>query len=183
LDPIEDVGLESLSSPDRVGRADNSPAPALADDAVGAFNALRGQALDALVQCENWLGGPRQQSRQPNIPDVAPQALSLRRLEVVGQYQYDHHATAGRSEVNQLLGSSAVHDGQVGFRQIEEGAHQVEQVVNLKPYLTEELQKQHANCRLFSVIVRAGRTRIRVTTLRTCGVWLKRVVEDGRWNG
>jgi hypothetical protein len=62
--------------------------------------------------------------------------------------------------VSQLLGSNAADyfTGKSGPAKIE-GHSKFEQVLDLKPYLTEELQEKHSNmfCRLFSVIVHAGK--------------------------
>ena len=68
---------------------------------------------------------------------------------------------SNRSELSQLLGSSTAADfygGKSGSAKIE-GHSKFEQVLDLKPYLTEELQSQHSKmfCRLFAVIVHAGK--------------------------
>jgi hypothetical protein len=104
-----------------------------------------------------------QQSRLANIPPIL--TLHLKRFRygdsrVVSDTGNTTTRRTGRSEVNQLLGNGAADflTGKSGSAKIE-GHIKFEQVVNLKPYLTEELQKQHANmyCRLFSVIVHAGK--------------------------
>ena len=70
---------------------------------------------------------------------------------------------SGRSEVNQLLGHTQADffmtgSGKLGSSKIE-GHIRFSECFDLKPYLTDELQKEHKNmyCRLFAVIVHAGK--------------------------
>jgi hypothetical protein len=177
LDPIEDVGLEvtvPVSSPMAASKTSSTsrnnsptPTPALADVQSAFQRFARAEALDAGYKCENCgkVGRATKQSRLANIPPIL--TLHLKRFRYgdsriasdTGNGATTTRRT-GRSEVNQLLGNGAADfmTGKSGSAKIE-GHIKFEQVVNLKPYLTEELQKQHANmyCRLFSVIVHAGK--------------------------
>lgn len=178
LDPIEDVGLEvtvPTPSPSTSGASsqhqssrNNSPTPTPAlSDVQSAFQRFaRAEVLDAGYKCENCghTGHATKQSRLANIPPILTLHLKRFRYGDSRVSQDTSNATvtrrAGRSEVNQLMGNGAADfmTGKSGSAKIE-GHIKFEQVVNLRPYLTEELQKQHANmyCRLFSVIVHAGK--------------------------
>jgi len=176
LDPIEDIGLEvtmpsaastaaaaATSTSTTTASRNNSPTPLLADVQSAFQRFARAEALDAGYKCEKCgkVGRATKQSRLANIPPIL--TLHLKRFRY-GDSRAVSDAPpvgrrTGRSEVNQLMGIGADFlTGKSGSAKIE-GHVKFEQVVNLKPYLTEELQKKHANmyCRLFAVIVHAGK--------------------------
>ena len=173
LDPIEDVGLEvtlpTLSSPpppstDRSSSSrTNSPIPALADVQTAFQRFARAEELDAGYKCEKCgkVGRATKQSHLASIPPIL--TLQLKRFRYGdgrGVAPAPTGRRTGRSEVNQLLGHS--NDfwtaGKSGSAKIE-GHIKFDLFFDLKPYLTPKLQGQHSNmyCRLFAVIVHAGK--------------------------
>jgi hypothetical protein len=144
--------------------------------------------LDAGYKCEKCgkVGRATKQSRLASIPPIL--TLHLKRFRygetktattVVtttlpnGQTKKQVARRSGRSsEVSQLMASAAninvggfsegaaqqFYTGKSGSAKIE-GHAKFEQVFDLKPYLTNELQAKHSSmfCRLFSVIVHAGK--------------------------
>lgn len=163
-DPIEDIGLDvsPLSS------SSSSPPPGYLADVGSALQRFaRAEALDAGYKCEKCgkVGRATKQSRLASIPPIL--TLHLKRFRYGADTQKSNVAAAGqstrrsnRSELNQLLGSGSgdYFAGKSGSAKIE-GHSKFEQILDLKPYLTEKLQAKHSNmfCRLFAVIVHAGK--------------------------
>lgn len=140
------------------------------------------EALDSGYKCERCGKGGRatKQSRLASIPPIL--TLHLKRFRYGGADTRTTgavnsvHSSVGNgtanalvgtratrstrsSEVSQLLGSSDFYgSGKSGSTKIE-GHVKFDTVFDLRPYLTQELQDQHANmfCRLFAVIVHAGK--------------------------
>jgi Ubiquitin carboxyl-terminal hydrolase len=169
-DPIEDIGLEvtlpnSQAPPpgSRNSSRNTSPTPAtaLADVQTAFQRFARAEALDSGYKCEKCgkVGRAKKQSRLASIPPIL--TLHLKR------FRYGDRAAASapaatrrscRSEVSQLLGGTDFLSGKSGAAKIE-GHIKFDLFFDLKPYLTEELQRRHKNmfCRLFAVIVHAGK--------------------------
>jgi ubiquitin C-terminal hydrolase len=163
-DPIEDIGLDvsPLSS------SSSSPPPGYLADVGSALQRFaRAEALDSGYTCEKCgkVGRATKQSRLATIPPIL--TLHLKRFRYGTDAQKNNVAAAGqgtrrsnRSELSQLLGSSSGDGftGKSGSAKIE-GHSKFEQILDLKPYLTEKLQAKHSNmfCRLFAVIVHAGK--------------------------
>jgi len=183
LDPIEDIGLEVTAPPGAASYSKTSssrsssrnpsptPAPAL-EDVQSAFRRFaRAEALDAQYKCEKCgkFGRATKQSRLARLPPIL--TLHLKRFRY-GDRPMSTTATrrsARTSEVGQLMmggdnynnndyyaGSSF--GGKTGSAKIE-GHVKFDTVIDLKPYLTEALQKKKVNalCRLFAVIVHSGK--------------------------
>jgi ubiquitin C-terminal hydrolase len=160
MDPIEDIGLDvtptsSTSSPGQ-----------LADVGTALQRFARVEALDSGYKCEKCgkLGKATKQSRLAAIPPIL--TLHLKRFRYGETQKASMGATQSTrrsnrsSEVSQLLGSSGgdFFSGKSGSAKIE-GHSKFEQILDLKPYLTEEMQAKHSKmfCRLFAVIVHAGK--------------------------
>lgn len=146
-DPIEDIGLDVSSS--TPGQLTDVSA------ALGRF--ARAEALDSGYKCEKCgkVGRATKESRLASIPPIL--TLHLKR------FRYGETAPAvlttqrrSRSEVSQLLNHDLT--GKSGSAKVE-GHSKFEQVLDLKPYMTDDLQKQDGKmlCRLFSVVVHAGK--------------------------
>lgn len=159
IDPIEDIGLD-------VSQASSSPG-VLSDVGSALKRFARAEPLDTGYKCENCgaVGRATKQSRLASIPPIL--TLHLKRFRYGAEAQKPVLPGNGpggrrsnRSELNQLLGSgtSDFYGGKSGSAKIE-GHSKFEQILDLKPYLTEELQSQHSKmfCRLFAVIVHAGK--------------------------
>lgn len=167
LDPIEDLGLDV--TPFSSSSASNSPTASghLADVSHALQRFARAEALDSGYKCEKCgkLGWATKQSRLASIPPIL--TLHLKRFRYGAT---DSTSTAGlgnsgtsstttrrsqrSTEVSQLmLGSSSTGSAKI------EGPSAFKTVMDLKPYLTEDLQAQHSNmlCRLFAVIVHVGK--------------------------
>lgn len=166
MDPIEDIGLDV--SPQ--ASSTSSPLPGfLADVGTALQRFARAEELDAGYKCEKCgkVGRATKQSRLASIPPIL--TLHLKRFRY-GETQKEIMVNTGgggsrrsnrSSEVTQLLGSNGGSDffaGKSGAAKIE-GHSKFEQILDLKPYLTDELQAKHSNmfCRLFAVIVHAGK--------------------------
>ena len=156
MDPIEDIGLDVTPVS---GSSSSSPTPHLADVSAALQRFARAEALDAGYKCEKCgkVGRATKQSRLASIPPIL--TLHLKRFRY-GETQSSVAATqrrSGRSEVSQLLNNDYF-GGKSGSAKIE-GHSKFEQVLDLKPYLTEEMQAKHSQmfCRLFAVIVHAGK--------------------------
>mmetsp|Transcript_23633 Transcript_23633/g.57953 ORF Transcript_23633/g.57953 Transcript_23633/m.57953 type:complete len:539 (-) Transcript_23633:443-2059(-) len=160
IDPIEDIGLD-------VSQASSSSA-ILSDVGSALKRFARAEPLDTGYKCESCgaVGQATKQSRLASIPPIL--TLHLKRFRYGGaETQKTIVAGTGpggrrsnRSELSQLLGSGTAdfYGGKSGSAKIE-GHSKFEQILDLKPYLTEELQSQHSKmfCRLFAVIVHAGK--------------------------
>lgn len=159
-DPIEDIGLDvtpvSTSS-------SSSPTPGcLADVSTALQRFARAEALDSGYKCEKCgkVGRATKQSRLASIPPIL--TLHLKRFRY-GETQSSAMSTTGQrrsnrsSEVSQLMNSDFF-AGKSGSAKIE-GHSKFEQILDLKPYLTEEMQAKHSKmfCRLFAVVVHAGK--------------------------
>jgi len=170
LDPIEDIGLEVNAAPttsERLSR-NTSPVPFSAlHDVQAAFQRYaKVEELDAGYKCEKCgkVGRATKQSRLAAIPPIL--TLHLKRFRygdsrtTAGTVTTTTGRRTGRSEVSQLMGNNAADflTGKSGSAKIE-GHIKFDVLFDLKPYLTEELQKKHSNmfCRLFAVIVHAGK--------------------------
>jgi ubiquitin C-terminal hydrolase len=165
LDPIEDIGLDVTP----VSSSSSSPPPGfLADVGTALQRFARAEALDSGYKCEKCgkVGRATKQSRLASIPPIL--TLHLKRFRY-GETQKTVQNSNGQStrrsnrssEVSQLLGSNSGGDyfsGKSGSAKIE-GHSKFQQILDLKPYLTEELQAKHSNMfsRLFAVIVHAGK--------------------------
>lgn len=162
-DPIEDIGLDVSTS----GPGTSSPGY-LVDVSSALQRFARAEALDSGYKCENCgiVGRATKQSRLASIPPIL--TLHLKRFRY-GESQSAIVASAGgsttrrsnrSSEVSQLLGSNSgdFFAGKSGSAKIE-GHSKFEQILDLKPYLTDEMQAKHSKmfCRLFAVIVHAGK--------------------------
>lgn len=180
VDPIEDVGLEvSLESSsaqssssnhhERSSRNTTSPllgAPSLADVTSAFQRFAREETLDG-YKCEKCgsKGRATKQSRLASIPPIL--TLHLKRFRYGADARQSAPAASvgrrsGRSEVNQLLGTATqdfLLGGKTGSAKIE-GHIKFDVCFDLKPYLTHELQTKEKSmfCRLFAVIVHAGKT-------------------------
>jgi len=165
LDPIEDIGLDVTPM---ASSSSSSPPPGFLADVGSALQRFaRAEALDASYKCDKCgnVGRATKQSRLASIPPIL--TLHLKRFRY-GETQNSASASNGHStrrshrssEVSQLLSSNSgdFFAGKSGSAKIE-GHSKFEQILDLKPYLTEELQAKHSNmfCRLFAVIVHAGK--------------------------
>jgi ubiquitin C-terminal hydrolase len=146
-DPIEDIGLDVSSS--TPGQLTDVSA------ALGRF--ARAEALDSGYKCEKCgkVGRATKESRLASIPPIL--TLHLKR------FRYGEAAPASattqrrsRSEVSQLLNHDRA--GKSGSAKVE-GHSKFEQILDLKPYMTDHLQKNDGKmlCRLFAVVVHAGK--------------------------
>ena len=151
LDPIEDIGLDVTNS-----SSNNASPPTTLADVGSAFQRFsRPEALDSGYKCEKCgnSGRATKQSRLASIPPIL--TLHLKRFRYGGTVKSEQPARrSARSEVSQLTDLG----GKSGSAKIE-GHTKFEQIFDLKPYLTKELQAKHSNmfCRLFAVIVHAGK--------------------------
>lgn len=178
LDPIEDIGLEVLVQQGAAATAASrpalesvrsssrnaSPTPAaypLADVTTAFQRFTRPEALDAGYKCEKCgkVGRANKQSRLASIPPIL--TLHLKRFRYGDAPAAPVSRRSGR-EVGQLLSSQSPSDvlyaGGSGSAKIE-GHIKFDQLFDLGPYMTEDLQEQHKNmfCRLFAVVVHAGK--------------------------
>lgn len=146
-DPIEDIGLDVSSS--TPGQLTDVSA------ALGRF--ARAEALDAGYKCEKCgkVGRATKESRLASIPPIL--TLHLKRFRY-GESALVPQTTQrrSRSEVSQLLNQDLT--GKSGSAKVE-GHSKFEQVLDLKPYMTDDLQKKDGKmlCRLFAVVVHAGK--------------------------
>lgn len=162
MDPIEDIGLDVTPLPGSL------PAPSsLADVGTALQRFARAEALDSGYKCEKCfkVGSATKESRLASIPPIL--TLHLKRFRY-GETPSAALASSGQStrrsgrssEVSQLLssGNGDFFGGKSGSAKIE-GHSKFEQILDLKPYLTEEMQRKHSKmfCRLFAVIVHAGK--------------------------
>ena len=154
LDPIEDVGLEV--TPPSPGSSSSWSHPSTATEALAdvgsAFRRFaRVEDLDSGYKCESCGKGGRatKQSRLASIPPIL--TLHLKRFRYGGDAR-------GPSQAASMGGSNSRRTTKSGSAKIE-GHIKFEQIFDLKPYLTDELQaKQKAMfCRLFAVVVHAGK--------------------------
>jgi ubiquitin C-terminal hydrolase len=164
LDPIEDIGLDVSPSSHT---STHSPPAKLADVGSAFQRFARAEALDSGYKCENCgkVGRATKQSRLASIPPIL--TLHLKRFRYgetakppAGNAGPSSRRSGRSSEVSKLLGSTSTdfYGGKSGSAKIE-GHSKFEQIFDLKPYLTRELQSKHSNmfCRLFAVIVHAGK--------------------------
>lgn len=180
LDPIEDIGLEVLVQPGaaatttrpalesvRTSSRNASPTPALYTplaDVTAAFQRFTSpEVLDAGYKCEKCgkEGRAKKESRLASIPPVL--TLHLKRFRYGETAAAPVSRRSGR-EVGQLLSSQSssdpVYAGGSGSAKIE-GHIKFEQLIDLRPYLTDELKEENGSktmlCRLFAVVVHAGK--------------------------
>mmetsp|Transcript_1044 Transcript_1044/g.2095 ORF Transcript_1044/g.2095 Transcript_1044/m.2095 type:complete len:628 (-) Transcript_1044:59-1942(-) len=184
MDPIEDIGLEVLIQPGAAAAAaastnrpalesvrsssrNASPTPAsytpLADVTAAFQRFTSPEVLDAGYKCEKCgkVGRANKQSRLASIPPVL--TLHLKRFRYGETAAAPVSRRSGR-EVGQLLSSQSAADlvyaGGSGSAKIE-GHIKFEQLIDLRPYLTDELKESHEKknmfCRLFAVVVHAGK--------------------------
>lgn len=159
IDPIEDIGLDVSQF--------SSPSGGLTDVGSSLKRFSRAEPLDSGYRCESCgaVGRATKQSRLASIPPIL--TLHLKRFRYGAEVQKGTFAPAGqggrrsnRSELSQLLGpgTSDFYGGKSGSAKVE-GHSKFEQILDLRPYLTEELQAKHSKmfCRLFAVIVHAGK--------------------------
>ena len=163
IDPIEDIGLECFQQDAiRPRAAATGKMLANVQDAFKRF--ARAEPLDA-YKCETCgkLGRATKQSRLASIPPIL--TLHLKRFRY-GADAASHASAArsGRSEVSQLANmwpqqTELLAFGKSGSAKIE-GHVQFDQILDLRPFLTPELQERHKQkliTRLFAVIVHAGK--------------------------
>lgn len=173
LDPIEDIGLEvaaPLASSTRTSseRSSRNIAPmpngALYDVEAAFSRFSQPECLDSGYKCEKCgkVGKATKQSRLASIPPIL--TLHLKRFRygggggVSGSGETTARRATARSELGQLLAGSDLY-GKSGSAKIE-GHVKFKVLFDLKPFLTEELQKKHAGhmlCKLFAVVVHAGK--------------------------
>ena len=185
LDPIEDIGLEvtappgtalytSKSTSGRSASRNPSPTPATAlEDVQSAFRRFaREEPLDAQYKCEQCgkFGRATKQSRLARLPPILTLHLKRFRYGDRPATNTSTRRSARTSEVGQLLmtgdngysndfySGGASFGGKTGSAKIE-GHVKFGTVIDLKPYLTDALQKKGLNalCRLFAVIVHSGK--------------------------
>lgn len=167
-DPIEDVGLE-VTTPtppysERSSRNNSrttSPTPnAPLWDVRTAFQRYAStEELDSGYKCEKCgkLGRATKQSRLASIPPIL--TLHLKRFRYGDRPVIAPTVTrrSGRSsELNQLLGSGDAMGGKSGSTKIE-GHVKFDMIFDLSPYMTDP-KRNNMFCRLFAVIVHAGKT-------------------------
>lgn len=159
IDPIEDIGLDVSQT--------SSSSGALSDVGSALKRFARAEPLDSAYKCESCgaVGQATKQSRLASIPPILTLHLKRFRYGTEAQKPLLPGSNQGarrsnRSELSQLLGSNTTefYGGKTGSAKIE-GHSKFEQILDLKPYLTAELQSQHSKmfCRLFAVIVHAGK--------------------------
>lgn len=162
-DPIEDIGLDV--SPSNPG---STASGHLVDVSSALQRFARAEKLDSGYKCEECglVGQAKKESRLASIPPIL--TLHLKRFRYGDTQTAVLAASSGSgsrrsnrsSEVSQLLGSNSsdFFGGKSGSAKIE-GHSKFEQILDLKPYLTEEMQVKHSKvfCRLFAVIVHAGK--------------------------
>lgn len=142
MDPIEDIGLDISTTP-----------PSTLADVASAFQRFaRAEALDSGYKCEKCgkVGRATKQSRLASIPPIL--TLHLKRFRY-GETQKAPVGTNGQSTRRSGRSSEVTGSAKI------EGHSKFEQIFDLKPYLTDELQAKHSKmfCRLFAVIVHAGK--------------------------
>jgi ubiquitin C-terminal hydrolase len=165
VDPIEDLGLEVSPL---------SPSSTELDSVVDALKRFsRVEELDAGYKCEKCgkVGRATKQSRLAFIPPILTLHLKRFRYGAVADPSAralgghgGSHGTVRRSqrssEVSQLINSVSTEwmSGKSGAAKVE-GHSQFKAVLDLKPYLTEELSANQTTtlCRLFAVIVHVGK--------------------------
>lgn len=174
--PVTPAGDENVSAPAAAPTSsrNNSPAPAmhLADVQAAFARFARAEALDCGYKCESCgkVGRATKQSRLASVPPIL--TLHLKRFRYNGSDSIDGQAhlqasassnvptrttrSSGRNEVNQLYGDFGI--SKTGSAKIE-GHIKFDPVFDLKPYLTDTLQLERKNlyCRLFAVLVHAGK--------------------------
>jgi len=150
IDPIEDIGLDVSAKTTTYGKV----TPALAD-VSSAFSRFKAQENLEGYKCEKCgkTGKATKQSRLASIPPIL--TLHLKRFRY--GTSTEEVAARRRSEISQLLARDASTSGKSGSAKIE-GHVKFEQFFDLKPFLTDDLQKEHKSmfCRIFAVIVHAG---------------------------
>lgn len=185
LDPIEDIGLEvtappgtalyaSKSASGRSASRNPSPTPApVLEDVQSAFRRFaREEPLDAQYKCEQCgkFGRATKQSRLARLPPILTLHLKRFRYGDRPSTNTSTRRSARTSEVGQLLmtgdngysndfySGGTSFGGKTGSAKIE-GHVKFGTVIDLKPYLTDALQKKGLNalCRLFAVIVHSGK--------------------------
>ena len=183
------TGAPLLSSGGRRNTPSPVPATALADVSRALQRFACAEDLDAAYKCENCgqVGKATKQMRLASVPPIL--TLHLKRFRygasdpsIVnsggGGSLLGHSGGTGypptrrsqrSSEVSQLIASSGGANssvtgtdwfvsGKSGPAKIE-GHAGFKPVMDLRPYLTEELQERHGNmlCRLFAVVVHVGK--------------------------
>jgi ubiquitin C-terminal hydrolase len=165
MDPIEDLGLEVSPL---------SPSSTELDSVVDALKRFsRVEELDAGYKCEKCgkVGRATKQSRLASIPPILTLHLKRFRYGAVadpanralgtnGSFNGTVRRSQRSSEVSQLISAVSTEwmSGKSGAAKIE-GHSQFKPVLDLKPYLTDELRDDQTMtlCRLFAVIVHVGK--------------------------
>lgn len=141
IDPIEDIGLEVTST----------SSSSLTDVSSALERFTRAEPLDSGYKCDKCgnMGKATKQSRLASIPPIL--TLHLKRFRYGSDGKPILPPPRRGREVAQLIGSS-------GSAKIE-GHIRFPEFFDLKPFMTPELSSQHKNmyCRLFAVIVHAGK--------------------------
>ncbi len=169
IDPIEDIGLEvtsnpslnAISSKSRGGRLSPSPS-ALLDVKNALEKFVTTEKLDSGYKCETCekVGQATKQSRLASIPPIL--TLHLKRFRYGndrgnGFAQQALPSRRRNNEVSLLLGNGDI--GTSGSAKIE-GHVKFDMILDIRPYLTEEKQKE-VGCsmlsRLFAVVVHSGK--------------------------
>jgi ubiquitin C-terminal hydrolase len=165
MDPIEDLGLDVSPV---------SPSSTELDSVVDALKRFsRVEELDAGYKCEKCgkVGRATKQCRLASIPPIL--TLHLKRFRYGAIADPTSRATGANgssngtvrrsqrsSEVSQLMNAVSTEwmSGKSGAAKIE-GHSEFKPVLDLKPYLTDELRTDQATtlCRLFAVIVHVGK--------------------------
>jgi ubiquitin C-terminal hydrolase len=190
LDPIEDIGLEvTPATAGSKGGTSSPPRGTLADVTKALERFIEHEKLDGGYKCDSCgkLGRATKQSRLASIPPIL--TLHLKRFRYGStntNNNNDHNTTSSTSfggmamssttTSSRRLGGSnggfggiggiggAVNDfgfgGTSGSSKIE-GHIKFDQVLDIRPYLTKELQQKHGRssflCRLFAVICHTGK--------------------------
>ena len=172
VDPIEDIGLE-VTTQTSGGNSSSSPIPNSLNDVTSSLEKfISVENLDKEYICENCgrIGQATKQSRLASIPPIL--TLHLKRFrygtttnrygKIVGTSTGGTSSRRrGNTEMNSLMnkgGDLGGFGGSSGSAKIE-GHVKFEQVFDICPYLTKEKQKEKRSmfCRLFAVIVHAGK--------------------------
>lgn len=147
IDPIEDIGLDVTSASKNNGYSMSSPLY----DIIGALNKFIEEEKLDVYKCEkcNKRVCASKTTRLASIPPIL--TLHLKRFRFGANGNSSHMAyqpTFSTRRVNSKSGSQKI-DGFVKF----------EQILDIHPYVTEELQqnKKKIFCRLFAVVVHSGK--------------------------
>jgi len=161
IDPIEDIGLEvSPREPDAAQQRpersfsssrNSSPTPTQLIDLRSALKSFVSQEkLDSGYKCEKCgkVGSATKQTRLSEIPPIL--TLQLKR------FRYGEIRTVGVSRRTRNESIESYSTGKSGSTKIE-GHVKFDQVFDLTPYMVQSRQDKNRICRLFAVIVHAGK--------------------------